>query len=157
MVNENKLHNLEELTLSDSKDAFGVQTDSVYIEISLLKIQEDKLPSLKHLSLFGFIYSGEHIQHLGDRLVKWDLKELKLFRSKGISGHLSVLFSHCLPSLTYLVLINCELNSDDMRYLTEAREQGRLPKLEYLDVSLNWVKDKFWTINGAWKNVKILV
>ena len=68
-----------------------------------------------------------------------------------------MLFSHRLPSLTLLRLSSCELNSDDMRCLTEAREQGKLPKLEYLDVPFNKLKDlKMWIEREAWKNVGII-
>ena len=83
MVNENKLPNLEELTLSSLH---------IYIDISLLKLQAEKLPSLKRLSLSGFIFPGEDVQHLAQKLVKWDLEILRIAHSEGISGHLSVLF-----------------------------------------------------------------
>ena len=68
-----------------------------------------------------------------------------------------MLFHHCSPSLEDLDLSSCELNSDDMRSLTEAREQDRLPKLKTLDVSINRIKNfEMGKENKAWKNVKIL-
>ena len=150
VVNENKLPNLGELTL------ITIRGSDIYIDISHLQLQSEKLPSLKHLHLKKFTYTGEDVQDLAQRAVKWDLEKLSITHSKGISGHLSVLLRHCLPSLTYLVLTNCELNSDDMRCLTEAREQGRLPKLEYLSVFYNRIKDpEMWMKNEAWKNVEI--
>ena len=101
---------------------------------------------------------GEGVQGLAQRLVKWDLEYL-LIECQEISGQLSVLFRHCLPSLTHLVLSHCGLNSNDMRCLTEVREQGRLPRLRYLmvnDVNDNRIKDpEMWTKNETWKNVKI--
>ena len=154
VVNENKLPNLKELFLSHWYDD---KTDlDIDVDIFLLKLQADKLPSLKHLSLTGFIFSGEEVQDLAQRLVKWDLEELSLVGSKGISGHLSVLFRHCLPSLETLVLSQCDLNSDDMRCLKHAREQSKLPKLEHLNVTGNRIKDpEMWTKIEAWKNVKV--
>ena len=50
MVSDNKLPNLKELSL------WFPHTD---IDISLPKIQADKLPSLKCLYLFGFNHLGE--------------------------------------------------------------------------------------------------
>ena len=147
VLNENKLPNLKDLWLSYGYDI---------LDISLLKLQADNLPSLKRLHLSGFIYSGKDIQGLADRLVKWDLKDLRLNFIKGISGHLFVLFRYCLSSLTHLGLSSCELTSRDMRCLTEAREQGRLPRLKHLDVSLNRIKNpKMCNKNEAWKNVEI--
>ena len=147
VVNENKLPNLKELSLSFVKDNLA---------IFLLKLQAEKLPSLKRLSLKGFIYSGEDVHNLVQKLVKWDLEDLCIFGGMGISGHLSVLFSHCLPSLTDLRLCCCELNSDDMRCLIEARMQGRLPKLKHVDVAHNRIADpKMWNKNEAWKNVYV--
>ena len=157
-VNENKLHNLEKLALIVRKKMHKTITDSdlyIHVDISLLKLQSEKLQSLKHLHLIGFNYS-EDVQNLAQRLVKWDIEKLSIIHSKGVSGRLSVLFSHCLPSLTDLMLINCELNSDDMGCLTEAREQGRLPKLENLYVVNNRIKNpEMWNKNEAWKNVEI--
>ena len=157
VVNENKLPNLEELLLSVCENMHKAITDSyIYIDNSLLKLQSEKLPSLRHLHLTGFNYSGEDVQDLAQTAVKWDLEVLRIRHSKGISGHLSVLLRHPLPSLTYLDLSSCELNSDDIRCLTEAREQSKLPKLERLDVRLNRIKDsEMWTEHEAWKNVKI--
>ena len=147
VVNENKLHNVEELWLSSLH---------IDIDISLLKLQAEKLPSLKGLSLKGFIYNGEDIQYLGQRLVKWNLEELTISCSKGISGHLSALFRHCLPSLRYLDLSECELIPDDIRCLTEARELDILPKLQRLDVTGNRIKDpEMWIEYEARKSVGI--
>ena len=149
VVNENKLPNLKELWLS-----YGY----VFLDLSLLKLQAEKLPNLKRLHLSGFVFSGEDVvQDLAQRVVKWDLEFLRIARSKGISGHLSVLFRQCLPSLTDLKLSSCELNSDDVCCLTEVREQGRLPKLKSLHVSCNKIKcPEIWTKNKAWKNVEII-
>ena len=153
VVNENKLPNLKNLWLSYGNE-FKETEDSDISLLSLLKLQAEKLPSLKRLSLCGFNYSGEAVQDLAQRLVKWDLVGLCISHGKGISGHLSVLFPQSLPSLTYLRLNSCELTSDDMRCLTETREQGRLPTLERLDVLFNQIKDpELWNENEAWKNV----
>ena len=148
-VNENKFLKLEELYLSN-----GEYVSEKLPDISLLKLQAQKLPSLKCLCLTGFIFSG--VQNLTKRLVKWDLKYLWIMRSNGIGGNLSVLLCHKFPSLESLDLSECELNSDDMRYLTEAKDQGKLPKLEHLNVSRNKINvPEMWIENEAWKNVGI--
>ena len=155
-VNENKLPNLEKLDFSNCDNDCEAKSDAIVIDISLFKLQAEKLPSLKHLTLAGFIFSVEDIQDPEQKVLKWNLEFFRIFRSKGTSGHLSVLFHHHLPSLTDLKLRLCELTSDDMHCLTEAREQGRLPKLEYLDVSANRIEDpEMWIKNEAWKNVEI--
>ena len=153
VVNEN----LEKLVLSVRRNwPKTIRSSDLYIEISHLQLQSEKLPSLRRLHLTGFNYSGEDVQDLAQTAVKWDLEELSINQSKDISGHLSVLLRHCPPSLTHLRLRSCKLDSDDMRCLTEAREQGRLPKLEYLDVSRNRIKDpEMLTKHEAWKNVEI--
>ena len=155
VVNENKLPNLERLMLSGDESKDKTYSD-LYTDISVLKFQAEKLPSLKRLYLAGFIFSGEDVQDLAQRLVKWDLEELRIFHGRGISGHLSVLFRHCFTSLRHPELSSCELTSDDMCCLTEAREQGVLPKLKGLHVSGNRIKNpEMWVENEAWKNVEI--
>ena len=57
------------------------------------------------------------------------------FRS-GSSG-LFELLSYKFPSLTNLIFCSCELNYWDLDSLAQAKLDGKLPALRYLDVSLN--------------------
>ena len=153
-VNKNQLPNLEKLHLS-CDDQLYEKTDSDIEDISLLQIQAEKLPYLKSLFLAGFINSEQEVQDLAQKVVKWDLGDLDIHDCKGVSGHLSVLFRHCFPSLEHLSLAECELNSDDMCCLTEARKQGKLPKLKTLNVLNNRIENaKMWNEKGAWKSVE---
>ena len=49
----------------------------------------------------------------------------------------STLLVHRFPSLVYLILCSCRLNYWDLDILAQARLNGKLPALKYLDVSLN--------------------
>ena len=123
-------------------------------DISLGEFQAKKLPILKELCLGGLINSGQNLQDFAQRVVKWDLGSLEIPCHKSISGNLSVLFHQRFPSLMTLNLSECELTSDDTRCLTDAREQGRLPKLQILNVSKNRIrKADMWKENEVWKNV----
>ena len=127
-VNENKLPNIVELSLSDNSG----------MDESLLELKAEMLPRVRRLTLWGFMYSPEMRENLAEKLATWDLEHLEIGYSQGIEGNLSVLLRHGFPSLEILGLSDCDfLNSDDMRCLTEAREQGKLPKLKRLHLPLN--------------------
>ena len=135
-VNKSMLPNLEKLHLYHHQ-YLREKTNSDIEDISFLELQAEKLLSLKWLYLAGFINSEQHFKDLAQKVVKWNLEGLRIYGRKGISGNLSMLFRHCFPSLEYLGLIICELNSDDMRCL--GGEQVDLPKLKTLDVSYNHI------------------
>ena len=144
-VNENKLPNLVDLHLRDDPPKeYG----------SLLGLQAEKLPRVRRLALSGFIYSREQLEDLAQKVVKWNLEYLYIASDEcdiKIEGNLSVLLRHMLPSLETLMLDDCELNSDDIRSLTEAREQGRLPKLKRLDLSKE--ARRMLLRNDPWRDV----
>ena len=75
---------------------------------------KNRLPELRHLDVSQ--------NHIG-------------FRS-GSTG-LSELLSYKFPSLTHLILCSCGLNYWDLDSLAQAKLDGKLPALRYLDVPLN--------------------
>ena len=104
---------------------------------SIRKLDPEKLPYLESLTLDGFIYSAEDFEGLCSKISKWELKKMDIRDSRGISGHLSALFRYPFPSLHTLVLRGCWLKSQELSTLTGAIAEGKLPKLELLDISEN--------------------
>ena len=74
---------------------------------------------------------------LSDNLFRNNLKHLNISRNKRITGTLSVLMCDILPSLVTLILRDCCLSAIDLSSLAQANVEGRLPKLNHLDISNN--------------------
>ena len=85
------------------------------------------------------INSLQELRSLEEKLLTWKLKDLDIGHSRNITGSLSILLCHNFPSLITLLLRNCDLNLDDLSCIASARAQGRLPAIQYLDVSCNLV------------------
>ena len=113
--------------------------------ITIYELEAEKLPYLKSLTLIGrtivfyenqlvcvYVSMNElhcqKLQNIGDMLAVWDLEYLNLSFNWCIAENLSVLLRHRLPSLDALVLRDCGLEDYDMRHLTQARDQGKLPQ-----------------------------
>ena len=75
-----------------------------------------------------------------------EVTKLDISHSSSISGALSTLLCHSLPSLETLILSGCGLNSDDLSSLAQADMEGRLPELRHLDLSDNEA------IRGQWRH-----
>ena len=74
----------------------------------------------------------------GNRINQHKLRTFDLSNSSGVSGRLYDCFKcNSFPLLQTLVLRNCNLNSQDMISLAEARVEGKLPELKDLDISQN--------------------
>ena len=74
---------------------------------------------------------------ISQNLIDRKLWKIDISHSSGISGNLSVLLCHHFLLLNSLILSDCRLNSTDLRHLSQARVEGRLPQLKYLDISEN--------------------
>ena len=138
--------NLEYLNLSFNRNITG----------HLSVLLRHRFPSLETLVLHDCELNSDDMRCLGSEQVKNlpKLKELNVSWNRIGVGDLSVLLSHRFPSLETLHMSTCGLNSDGLRCLTEAREQGKLPNLKRLDVSENWsLDDEKW--NEIWKDVVI--
>ena len=106
---------------------------------TIRKLDPEKLPCLKSLTLNGHIHSIEEFEGLCSKASKWDLKKLDIGYSIGSDnpvGHLAALFRYPFPSLHTFVLRDCWLRSEDLSSLVRASKEGKLPNLELLDISL---------------------
>ena len=92
---------------------------------------------LETLALRYFTISAEEVEILSEKLTSIRLTELDLSHSSGLTGNLSVLFTHSLPTLNTLILNLCLLNSNDLQSLALANVEGKLPQLRHLDISHN--------------------
>ena len=79
----------------------------------------------------GFLISAEELEVLSEKLAV-QLTKLDLTHSSGLTGSLSVLFTHSFPRLNKLIPEDCFLNSNDLQ-----KVEGKLPQLRHLDVSWN--------------------
>ena len=98
------------------------------------------LPSrLRELS-FANRFSVTKLINQGNTTKKQNKDISDLTNSPGVSGRLHDCFKrNSFPLLQNLVLRNCNLNSQDVISLAEARVEGRLPKLKDLDISQNGI------------------
>ena len=92
---------------------------------------------LEKLRLWGFNISTEELEILSEKLTVIQLTELDLSVIFGLTGRLSVLFTHRFPTLNTLILNWCQLNSDDIQSLARANVEGKLPQLRHLDILNN--------------------
>ena len=124
----------------------------------------NKMPRLESLTLEGFVNSESDLDLLSEKVRHWRLKKLDITRSAGVTGNLSTLLRHSLPSLKTLIVKHCELDSEDLRGLARANAQGYLPELELLDISENGLSEHLDCLNRdpdtqqevTWKNVSLL-
>ena len=98
-------------------------------------------PQLVNLFLTDCGLSSRDMSNLAEaskqgRLPK--LSTLDLSDNPDIGGNLSMVLSHCFPSLHTLILSSCKLQISDVHNLAQARTEARLPQLRHLDVSFNY-------------------
>ena len=103
----------------------------------LRDLKPNCIPFLEIFKLERCITSLDDLQHLSDIVNGWMLRVLDISHSSGISGHLSVLMKRRFLLLQTLVLSDCKLCSGDLSSLADAKQGGRLPKLQNLDISHN--------------------
>ena len=112
----------------------------------------------RKLELTLFILTAADLKNLSGKLTSLHVTELDLFFCLGVTGNLSALFTHSLPTLNTLELSYCELNSDDVKSLAKAEAQGKLPQLEYLNIADNLgfeIRDLF-THSAHWNQLTTL-
>ena len=123
IVNESKLPNLTVLYLEE-------------LAGDLDTLDERKIPRLNSLTLHSIRTPlSTLVTSLVKKLPTWKLEKLDISHNNDVSGNLNVLVSNTLPSLRSLIVTDCGLNRDDLRSLSVANEEGRLPALTYLDIS----------------------
>ena len=92
---------------------------------------------LEKIALWEFNISVEGLEILSEKLTAVQLTKLDLYYSYGLTGNLSALFTHSLPTLNTLKLKLCDLNANDLQSLARANVEGKLPQLRHLDISSN--------------------
>ena len=95
------------------------------------------IPFLEILKLERFITNLNDLKYLSQIVHGWDLRILDISHSSGISRHLTMLVKRRFSFLHTLVLSDCNLCSDDLSSLADAKQGGKLPKLQNLDISHN--------------------
>ena len=65
------------------------------------------------------------------------LLEMRISSKNGFNGNLSSIIIQSFPQLTTLYLSSCELTSEDLSSLRQAKKEGMLPFLKHLDISEN--------------------
>ena len=121
------LNTMRDPTLTD----FGIE----FISPISCKVNPIQLSTMKDFTMKCITTSGVHTQILG---VHQTLHKLDTSNSS-IGGNLSIVLCHNFPSLSTLVLSNCELTSHDVKSLTLSNINGKFPQLKHLDLSGNEV------------------
>ena len=126
VLKQGKLPNLSELFMSGIEYSEGITHN-----LSLRDFEPKHTPRLEKVSLQGFIIPADELRKASQKLSSFQLRELKIRNIKGNAGCLSILFKNSLPALQSLTLGD-KLHLEDMRSLSLASEQGKLPNLRHL-------------------------
>ena len=92
---------------------------------------------LASLALSNFVITRDELMQVSSEISRVNLSELNLTDCPNVGGNLSALLSGSFPSLHTLTTRQCNLNSQDLDFLTRASVEGKLPGLKCLDISLN--------------------
>ena len=134
MLKKRFLPNLSKIFLTGGFVS-GIKRDRT--DTFLYEFDQNSVPKLETLVLRGFIISAKELKILSDKLTSLQMTDFDILGSHGFTGNLSVLFTHCLPTLSTLIMSHCGLNSDDVHSLVQAEVEGKLPQLKHLDISEN--------------------
>ena len=138
----------------------GAKVEELMMQDMVLWIAQFDFPALQSLIIHRFIRSMFMLYKFTQIPVLMQLRYLDISHSSGVTGVLSILLCHSFPKLSSLILSDCGLNSDDLSYLVEADQKGRLPELTFLDLSQNedlkTVYESFFSRNAQWKKLKRL-
>ena len=152
ILKKGKVPNLTELDIS------GKFRDKVRLGKFLDELDPYKAIKLVKLALTSFIISAEELGILSEKLTDIQLTELGLSYSSGLTGNLSVLFTHSFPRLNTLILSGCGLNATDLQNLARASVEGKLPQLRHLNISHNGENIRaLFTHSAQWNQLKTLV
>ena len=149
------LPNLSKLQVWQKKDKMQI------INTFLYELDLNSISKLEKLALRLFAMLEHDLKILSDKLTSLHLTELDMWGSRVLTGSLSVLFTHSLPSLNTLILSSCDLNSGDLQSLAKAEVEGKLPKLKHLDISENKLFDikasDLFTHSAQWNRLTTFV
>ena len=99
-----------------------------------LYIHPDTCPNLISFKLGQM---GLPVSQLAFVLMRWKLQKLDISFCLNITRGLCSLFSHNLPSLTTLIMKDCDLIPKDLSSLGQASVKGTIQNLRHLDISRN--------------------
>ena len=150
ILKKGKVPNLTELDISGKiakKVRFGKFLD---------EFDPHKAIKLEKLKLQYFTTSAEELEILSEKLTVIQLTELDLSLIYGLTGRLSVLFTHSFPTLNTLKLQG--LNANDLQSLSRASVEGKLPQLRHLDIGGNeWHKiSDLFAHSAQWNQLRTL-
>ena len=141
-------------------DSDKIHREICQLESFLDEFEPHQTAKLEKLALqwFKSTISAETLKILSEKLAAVQLTELDLSFSSGLTGRLSVLFTHSFPTLNTLILRSCDLNANDLQSLARANVVGKLPQLRHLDISDSGddtISDLF-THSAQWNQLKTL-
>ena len=148
-LKKGKLPNLTELGIF-GKDQYSVTLLDEFDPLKTAKLEKRTLQS--------FIITTEELEILSEKLTAIQFRVLDISQNSGVTGSLSALFTHSLPTLNVLILSDCELNSNDLQSIARASVEGKLPQLRHLDILDNGnveISDLF-THSAQWNDLKTL-
>ena len=153
ILKKGKLPNLSELFVSH---LFKLGRKQIKLDTFLREFGPNHCVKLEKFALQHFIISAEELEILS-KILAVRLTKLDLTWSRGLTGNLSVLFTHIFPTLNTLILARCELNANDVQSLARANVEGKLPQLRHLDISENEdviISDLF--THSQWNQLTVL-
>ena len=119
-------------------------------------INPEAMPLVSRILITGFIVSKSDLGNFTEKIVRWKISKLDISHSFSITGNLDILLDQTLPYLNSLILYDCGLNAKDLRSLTKASLEGRLPGLKHLDISVNDNLDirRLFQNGSTWSQLK---
>ena len=148
--------------LPNLSELFVERRHSVIFQLNidqfLHEFDPNHISKLEKLTLRYFTISAKELEILSEKLTSVGLTELDLTHSSGFTGNLSALFTHSFPRLNTLILIDCDLNSEDLQSLARANVEGKLPQLRHLDIAGNDDVEVsyLFTHSAQWNQLKTL-
>ena len=133
------LHAVALSALSCRLDKLDISHSS-YVTGRLFILVGHSFPSLHTLILSNCHLNSNDLRSLTSACTKGRLPELTMLdisHNSNLSGCLNLLLNGVLQSLKNLILVDCGLQTCDLKHLAMAKSEERLPELRYLDISNN--------------------
>ena len=133
------LHVVALSALSCRLDKLDVSHSS-YVTGCLFILVGHSFPSPHTLILSDCQLNSRDLRSLATACTKGRLPELTMLdvsQNSNLSGCLNLLLGCALQSLKNLILVDCGLQTCNLKHLAMAKSEERLPELRYLDISNN--------------------
>ena len=135
----NKFPNLKNLAILQKGSNTSI--DPKYLRLKGLKF-------LRYLTLHKLILYYDDLKSLIKNINRKKLLSLDISQGPGVSQSLVLLLRYKYMSLSALILRDCGLYRQDLCSLAQANVEDRLPCLQYLDISHNFVELK-WLFHNS--------